>query len=81
MKKQILCKSCGCIFTLTKNQIRFYEEKGWQIPKNCVFCRKINRQERSDPYYGLEEAVANYIPLKRRRQRVHYKPYIVGGMR
>ena len=83
MKKQVLCKSCGCIFVLTEKQIKYYSDREWQLPKHCVMCRETKRQEREkeEIYYGLEEAFANYMPLKKRRQRVHYSPYIVGGMR
>ncbi len=81
MRKQVVCKSCGYVFTLTKSEIQFYESKGYNIPKRCASCREKNRQEKADPYYGIYEAIANYTPLKKRRQRVHYAPYIVGGLR
>lgn len=81
MKKQIICKRCGCLFALTEKQIKSYDRKGYEIPKHCSCCRKKNREEREDPYYGLHEAMINYTPCKKRRQRVHYSPYIVGGFR
>ncbi|MGN1051069.1 MAG: zinc-ribbon domain containing protein [Acutalibacteraceae bacterium] len=113
MKKQVVCKSCGCVFTLTQNQLQFYADKGKCAPKHCVPCRKKSsarhpisrrkvdifktslpdnfrevsykvkkeRQEREDPYYGIYEAMENYTPLKKRKQRVYYAPHIVGGFR
>ncbi|MGN0171752.1 MAG: zinc-ribbon domain containing protein [Acutalibacteraceae bacterium] len=81
MEKQVVCKSCGSPFTLTENQIAFYEGRGWPIPKHCKPCIENNRKERADRYYGLDEAMTNYTPCKKRRQRVHYKPHIVGGFR
>ncbi len=81
MSKTIICKSCGCEFTLTKKQIEFYVNNEWSTPCHCSDCREANRQERSSPYYGLYEVMANYTPCKKRRQRVHYKPHLVGGFR
>lgn len=81
MTKQIFCKNCGREFTLTEKQIDYYLNQDWKIPKHCPSCRKESRQEKSSQYYGLYEAIANYIPCKKRRQRVHYHPHIVGGYR
>ena len=81
MSKQIICKNCGMPFTLTEKQVESYTKQGWSTPKNCSCCRKENRQERASQYYGLYEAIANYTPCKKRRQRVHYKPHLVGGVR
>ncbi|MCQ4023320.1 zinc-ribbon domain containing protein [Ruminococcus sp. zg-924] len=81
MSKQIICRSCGCKFTLTERQIEFYAENGWSTPCHCTTCRKEKRQERASQYYGLYDAIANYTPCKKRKQRVHYRPYLVGGFR
>lgn len=81
MSKQITCKSCGRTFTLNAKQIKFYDERGWSTPCHCSLCREEKRRERSSRYYGLYEAMFNYTPCKKRRQRVHYALHLVGGFR
>jgi len=79
MKTQQICKSCGTRFSLTERQVDFYVENDWSLPTHCVACRKNNREERCSPYFGLAEAMTNWASTKKRRQRVHYAPHIVGG--
>lgn len=77
----IRCKRCGIRFELHDAEVAFYSDRGWPKPKNCLNCRAERRIEKASPYYGIEEAFSNYSPCKKRRQRVHYRPYIAGGFR
>lgn len=81
MEQQVFCKLCGSAFTLTEKQLQYYADKGLNTPTHCNSCIELKKQEKEDPYYGLYEAMANYMPLKKRRQRVHYRPHIVLGFR
>ena len=36
------CKQCGEEFTLTDSEIKFYNDKGLNLPKRCSECRKKN---------------------------------------
>jgi len=81
MTEKFYCKTCGCEFTLTEKQIKYYVGRGWTTPKHCRSCREENREEKQSQYYGLLEAMSNYTPCKKRRQRVHYRPHLVGGFR
>ena len=34
------CKDCGSEFTITEDNKKWYEEKGFQLPVRCADCRK-----------------------------------------
>ena len=38
-----ICKQCGAEFTLTQDEIAFYQRKNLHIPKRCEKCRMENR--------------------------------------
>ena len=38
-----ICKQCGAEFTLTQDEIAFYQSKNLHIPKRCEKCRMENR--------------------------------------
>lgn len=38
-----ICKQCGAEFTLTQDEISFYQSKDLHIPKRCEKCRMENR--------------------------------------
>ncbi|MDE7233237.1 MAG: zinc-ribbon domain containing protein, partial [Lachnospiraceae bacterium] len=38
-----ICKQCGAEFTLTQDEISFYQSKNLHIPKRCEKCRMENR--------------------------------------
>ncbi len=77
----IRCKTCGIRFEFQEAQAKSYSNRGRSNPKNCTNCRAERRVEKASPYYGIGEAFSNYTPCKKRRQHVHYRPYIVGGFR
>ena len=37
------CKQCGQEFTLTDSEMKFYNEKGLNLPKRCSECRNKNK--------------------------------------
>lgn len=41
--KQLVCKECGDVFTLTVDDQKFYAEKGFKEPKRCKSCRRLRR--------------------------------------
>lgn len=51
MDKIIVCKDCGCEFTFTENEQKFYEEKHLVEPKRCKACRdalKLRREHNGE---------------------------------
>lgn len=48
------CVECGRTFELTNQDIDYYQEKGYDLPKRCEACRK-NRSSKSDWYTSLRE--------------------------
>ncbi|MBD5507405.1 MAG: hypothetical protein HDR05_05000 [Lachnospiraceae bacterium] len=38
-----ICKQCGAEFTLTQDEVAFYQSKNLHIPKRCEKCRMENR--------------------------------------
>lgn len=42
--KILTCKECGEKFTLTVDDQKWYEEKGYKEPKRCKLCRKLKRE-------------------------------------
>lgn len=81
MSKEFICKTCGYPFELSQKELTFYHRCFDNEPKRCKKCRAIQKAIRADPYFGIEEAFANYVPTKPRRNRVHYAPHLVGGLR
>ncbi len=81
MSKQIICEECTTIFYLSNKQLSFYSSRGFSNPKRCPACREKRRRIRLEKFFGIEEVMQNHMPLRRRKQRVHYAPHIVGGFR
>lgn len=46
MDKKIKCQDCGEEFTFTERDQAFYQEKGFEEPKRCHFCRKARKDRR-----------------------------------
>lgn len=47
MERTIVCKECGATFTISDNEAKWYEEKGFEVPKRCKDCRKSRRRNKS----------------------------------
>lgn len=41
----LLNKPCGVEFVWTKDEQKFYADKGFQPPKRCKACAQLKRQE------------------------------------
>ena len=40
------CKECGEVFTMTDEEVKWYEDKGFELPKRCPECRKARRRKK-----------------------------------
>lgn len=45
MDKVIKCQDCGEDFNFTEKDQKFYQEKGFEPPKRCHFCRKARKEK------------------------------------
>lgn len=43
--KYITCIDCGCTFSMTEEEQKWYEERGFELPKRCPECRKAKRNK------------------------------------
>lgn len=43
MDKKIKCQDCGEEFIFTERDQSFYQEKGFEPPKRCRFCRNARK--------------------------------------
>ena len=46
MEEKIKCKDCGEEFTITANELKWYEEKGFTAPKRCKKCRNVRKNQK-----------------------------------
>lgn len=44
------CKDCGKLFTICKDEVEFYESKGWELPKRCKTCRDERKKASTSGY-------------------------------
>ncbi len=47
----IQCRTCNRIFTLSSSEMRFYEKKGFQLPRRCKDCRDKGIMHSNEDYY------------------------------
>ena len=40
---EIKCVDCGEVFVVTEEEKKWYEDKGFELPKRCKKCRAIKR--------------------------------------
>ena len=45
-RTNLKCKDCGRDFYITEKEEGFYKEMGYQLPKRCFACRKLNKSRR-----------------------------------
>ena len=48
--KEVICRDCGCKFTLTEKEIAWYNEMGFNLPKRCKKCRKDRKAHGGSKY-------------------------------
>jgi uncharacterized membrane protein YsdA (DUF1294 family) len=53
MSSHHICIDCGRGFTLSHEEQRWYQEKGWPLPKRCEDCRSQRRRERDSGNMGF----------------------------
>lgn len=81
MNKQVFfCRQCHRTFTMSESEQQHFKIKGWAMPAHCPACRKMRRDNR-DPYEGWERTMMPEYQKKKRHTRIHYAPYVVGGLR
>lgn len=56
MSTHYTCSDCGRGFTLSHEEQRWYQEKGWPLPKRCEDCRSQRRRERDSGNMGFSES-------------------------
>ena len=49
------CKQCGEEFTLTDSEMKFYNEKGLNLPKRCSECRNKNKNINNNEKDNIKE--------------------------
>ena len=49
------CKQCGEEFTLTDSEIKFYNDKGLNLPKRCSECRNKNKNINNNEKDNIKE--------------------------
>lgn len=42
----VKCKECGKEFELTAEEVKWYNEKGFELPKRCKSCRVARKEKR-----------------------------------
>lgn len=52
-----VCKQCGTSFELTDSEVKFYQDKGLELPKRCEDCRKQNKAAQSN-HAGAENGTS-----------------------
>ena len=75
MSKKIVCQNCGEHFQFTQSAQQIYERNNWCEPKSCKACREKKKLERISPYYGLHEAMFNFVPTKNKHVRIQYSAF------
>lgn len=51
MDIKIKCQDCGEDFIFSERDQAFYQEKGFQPPKRCHFCRKARKERHLNKNY------------------------------
>lgn len=66
MSSYQICIDCGRGFTLSHEEQRWYQEKGWPLPKRCEECRSQRRRDRDSGNMGLSGPAS--APSRRSRR-------------
>lgn len=46
--RTIKCADCGNTFSITEEEKKWYEDKGFALPKRCKKCRRDRRKSREE---------------------------------
>ena len=52
---KVACMDCGTLFEVSEEEQKWYEEKGYKIPKRCQQCRKARRMRKGRDNNGSTE--------------------------
>ena len=63
------CKQCGEEFTLTDSEIKFYNDKGINLPKRCSECRKKNNNINNNEKESIKETNIQRINSKNKTKK------------
>ena len=63
------CKQCGEEFTLTDSEIKFYNDKGLNLPKRCSECRKKNKNINNNEKESIKETNIQRINSKSKSKK------------
>lgn len=63
------CKQCGEEFTLTDSEIKFYNDKGLNLPKRCSECRKKNNNINNNEKESIKETNIKRINSKNKSKK------------
>ena len=63
------CKQCGEEFTLTDSEMKFYNEKGLNLPKRCSECRKKNNNINNNEKESIKETNIQRINSKNKSKK------------
>lgn len=47
-QEEIICKECQNAFTLDQRDLDFFTDKGFDLPKRCLECRKRRRKDKRE---------------------------------
>ena len=64
------CKQCGEEFTLTDSEIKFYNDKGLNLPKRCSECRKKNKNINNNEKESIKETNIQRINSKNKSKKI-----------
>lgn len=63
------CKQCGEEFTLIDSEIKFYNDKGLNLPKRCSECRKKNNNINNNEKESIKETNIQRINSKNKSKK------------
>ena len=63
------CKQCGEEFTLTDSEMKFYNDKGLNLPKRCSECRKKNNNINNNEKESIKETNIQRINSKNKSKK------------
>jgi hypothetical protein len=52
---EIKCKNCGEVFVMSKEELAWYHERGFDFPKRCPECRKLRRRKKAGDKHDSTE--------------------------
>lgn len=79
--RTLYCNDCHRLFKFTAGEQNFYQKMKLATPCHCPECREKRRERYGDPNFGWAGTMCAPTHTKPGHTRVHYAPYVVGGLR